>query len=102
LPIISGRVLTIGNKRCTPRDAPKWRLGDHKTADKFRRQMKQRGWTDAQIDEAISGGTKVPAPNNVNPANGATRHVHPETGRSVVIDDVTGEVLHVGGDGFKY
>ena len=34
--------------------------------------------------------------------NSATRYVHPETGRSVVIDNVTGEVIHVGGDGFKY
>jgi hypothetical protein len=36
------------------------------------------------------------------PANGATRYVNPTTGRSVVIDNVTQEVLHVGGDGFLY
>jgi hypothetical protein len=24
------------------------------------------------------------------------------TGRSVVVDDATGEVFHVGGDGFEY
>jgi hypothetical protein len=28
--------------------------------------------------------------------------VHPRTGRSVVVDDATGEVFHVGGDGFEY
>lgn len=33
---------------------------------------------------------------------GITRYVHPETGRSVVVDDVSKEVIHVGGDGFKY
>jgi hypothetical protein len=55
-----------------------------------------------QIDEAIASGKQFPAPNNVNPANGATRFVHPTTGRSVVIDNVTKELLHVGGDGFKY
>ncbi len=64
--------------------------------------MKNRGWTPQQIDEAISRGRRFPAQNNVNPANGATRYVHPVTGRSVVIDDVTGEVLGVGGVGFKY
>ena len=37
-----------------------------------------------------------------DPGNAATRHVHPTTGRSVVVDDVTGEVIHVGGDGFVY
>jgi len=26
---------------------------------------------------------------------------HPETGRSVIVDDVTHEVLRVGGDGFE-
>ena len=40
--------------------------------------------------------------NKVNPGNSARRYVHPKTGRSVVVDDVTGEVLHVGGDGFKH
>jgi len=32
----------------------------------------------------------------------ATRYVHPRIGRSVVVDDATGEVFHVGGDGFEY
>jgi len=64
--------------------------------------MAQRGWTDAQIDEAVNSGAQHPAPNNINPANGATRYVNPSTGRSVVIDNVTNEVLHVGGDGFRY
>jgi hypothetical protein len=64
--------------------------------------MRQRGWTPDRITEAIQGGQKVPATNNVNPRNGATRFIHPETGRSVVIDDVTAEVIHIGGDGFVY
>jgi len=80
----------------------KWKWGSHKTSQKAARQMAQRGWTDAQIDEAVQNGQQHPAPNNVNPANGATRYVNPSTGRSVVLDNVTGEVLHVGGDGFLY
>jgi hypothetical protein len=64
--------------------------------------MAKRGWTEEQIDDAIARGRKFPAPNKVNPGHSATRHVNPETGRSIVVDDVTGEVLHVGGDGFEY
>ena len=40
--------------------------------------------------------------NKINPENGATRYVHPETGKSVVTDDATKEVIHVGGSSFKY
>lgn len=79
-----------------------WTLGDGKSAAKWTEQMERRGWTSAQIDEAISGGEKFSAPNNLNPANGATRYVHPETGRSVVVDNKTGQVIHVGGEGFRY
>ena len=56
---------------------------------------------DYWITEAIQAGLPFPAPNHVNPGHSATRSVHPTTGRSVV-DDVSGEVIHVGGDGFLY
>ena len=64
--------------------------------------MRQRGWTPAQITEAVQGGAKVSAINTVIPGSGATRFVHPTTGRFVVIDDVTAEVIHIGGDGYVY
>lgn len=64
--------------------------------------MKKRGWTPAQITEAIAGGQAFPAANKVTPGNGATRYVHPSTAKSVVVDDTTGEVIHIGGDGFVY
>jgi hypothetical protein len=79
-----------------------WTLGEGKSATKWAGQMERRGWTPNQIDEALVSGQKFPAQNNLNSANGATRYVHPETGRSVVIDNKTGQVIHVGGDGFKY
>jgi len=50
----------------------------------------------------IEHGEQFPATNNINPSNGATRYVNPTTGRSVVLDNVTREVIHVGGDGFQY
>lgn len=81
---------------------PGWTLGGNHTPAQWAGRMARRGWTADQITEAIAGGQRHPAVNNVNPANGATRYVHPGTGRSVVVDDVTGEVIHVGGGGFVY
>ena len=71
------------------------------SATKWANQMAKRGWSEKQIGEALS--TKgIPARNAVNPGNQATRHVHPETGQSVVIDNKTNEIIHVGGKNFDY
>jgi hypothetical protein len=64
----------------------------------LRLQMTSRGWTETQILEALQT-PGIPARGKRGPA---TRYVHPRTGRSVVVDDTTGEVFHVGGDGFEY
>ncbi len=82
--------------------ATKWTLGAFKSEAKWSRQLEKRGWTKDQITEATSKGERFPAENLVNKGNPATRYVHPETGQSVVVDDVTKEVIHVGGPGFKY
>ncbi|KAB2964106.1 MAG: hypothetical protein F9K16_05075 [Thermoanaerobaculia bacterium] len=79
-----------------------WTLGDFKSAEKWASQMAKRGWTRRQISEAVRTGERFAAENMVNKGNAATRFIHPQTGRSVVLDDVTKEVLHVGADGFKY
>lgn len=89
------------NKSLTPNN-PSWNYGDHKSQTKWENQMKQRGWTEQQINEALHSCESYPAPNNISPNNGATRYVHPTTGRSIVIDNVSGRILHVGGDGFLY
>ena len=60
-----------------------------------------RQWPD-EITETIQRGQKLAATNNVNPGNAAMRFVHPTTGRSVVLDEATGEVIHFGGDGYVY
>jgi hypothetical protein len=65
---------------------------------KLRLQMAKRGWTEAQIVEALRT-PGIPTRGKKGPA---TRYVHPMTGRSVVVDDASGEVFHVGGDGFEY
>lgn len=80
----------------------KWVYGGFKTSTKWANQLAKRGWTEKQITQAISKGKSFDAVNNVNKANKATRYVHPNSGQSVVIDNVTNELLHVGGKGFKY
>lgn len=71
----------------------KWVYGTFKSEAKWASQMSQRGWTEKQITEAITKGKSFNAVNNVNKANSATRYVHPTTGKSVVVDDVTKELL---------
>ena len=72
-----------------------------KSPARLARQMSARGWTNAQIEEARSNGVRVPTA-NTETGTPATRYIHPRTRRSVVIDDVTGDIIHVGGDGFIY
>ena len=85
-----------------PDDPPGWCFGSNHSAQQWQNKMQQRDWTPDRITEAIQGGQTFPPVNNVHPANAATRHVHPTTGRSVVIDDTTREVIHLGGDGYVY
>ncbi len=81
---------------------PNWRLGSNHSATQWQSKMRRRGWTAEQIEEAIRLGHPLAALNGIDPSHGATRYIHPTTGRSVVLDDDTGEVIHVGGDGFVY
>ena len=86
----------------TPGGIPPWTLGGNHSPQQWQAKMVQRGWTGDQITEAMQNGQQFSAVNKVNAANPATRFVHPTTGRSVVVDNMTGEVIHVGGDGFVY
>lgn len=88
--------------RGAAKGASNWTLGAFKSEAKWASQMTKRGWTPEQITEAIQKGKACPAENLVNKGNPAVRYVHPKTGRSVVVDPITREVIHVGGDGFKY
>jgi hypothetical protein len=68
---------------------------------KIQRKLGARGWTTEMIDEAIQSGQQVRAINKAT-GNPATRYIHPQTGQSVVLDDIFGQVIHVGGPGFRY
>ena len=65
---------------------------------KLRKQMMKRGWTEQQVREALTT-SGIRASGKLGPA---TRYVHPASGKSVVVDDATGEIFHVGGEGFLY
>ncbi|HEY8667184.1 MAG TPA: colicin E5-related ribonuclease [Tepidisphaeraceae bacterium] len=65
---------------------------------KLRKQMQQRGWTEKEIREALLGAT-VPAIGKKGPA---TRFIHPTTGKSLVVDNATGEIFHLGKAGYQY
>ena len=80
----------------------KWEFGKHKSTTKWNNQMKKRGWTPEQIDKAIKDGKKLPAENKVNKGNPATKYIHPETGKPVVRDNVTKEILQIGEKWFEY
>lgn len=95
--------MMTGEQKRGNSDAPKqWRLGKFKSEEKWQNQMIKRGWTPEQIAEALNSKEFYKAENKVNPGNPATRYVHPTTGRSVVIDNVTNEILQIGGDGFEW
>ncbi len=68
---------------------------------KVARQMKGRGWTESAISEAIQHGRQV-STRNFRTGTAATRYVHPTTGRSVVVDTDSGEVIQVGDYGFRF
>jgi hypothetical protein len=78
-----------------PQQPPPLRFANE---SKLRRQMESRGWTEQQIREAMATAA-IPASGKRGPA---FRFVHPATGKSVVIDAATGEIFHVGGEGYVY
>ena len=65
---------------------------------KLRRQMRKRGWTETSIREALAT-TPIPAGGKLGPA---WRFVHPSTGQSVVVDQASGEIFHLGGQRYRY
>ena len=79
-----------------------WRPGSHKSETKWLNQFANRGWTPEDVTYTIKTGKSYPATNMINKANGATRFQNPKTGKSIVIDDKTYELIHVGGENFKW
>jgi len=89
---------STGNSSANPEDdGYDWKLGDYKSAQRWQNQMNSREWTLEEIDNTISTGEQTPAPNNINKGNPAVRYTNPETGRYVVRDETTKEILQISG-----
>jgi RHS repeat-associated protein len=69
---------------------------------KIQNQMASRGWTPQDMVDAYEKGEAFPATNKLRGGTPATRYVNPGTGKSMVIDNTTGEVIHVGKAGYRY
>ena len=63
--------------------------------------MGKRGWTQEEMEEAIRDGKSSPS-KNLRTGNPATVFEHPATGKPLVVDNVTGEIIQVGEKGFRY
>ena len=78
-------------------------LGSEELNTRILRSMSRRGWTLEHIREAIdTGRAAFPAVDRTAGGAPATRYVHPVTDKSVVVNDQTGRVIHVGVEGCKY
>ena len=77
-----------------------WTLGQYKSPTRWGNQLTSRGWTPAEITDTIIKGESSAAPNFINKGNTATNYEITATGRFVVRDDVTGEIIQVSGKNF--
>ena len=77
-----------------------WTLGKYKSATRWANQLAKRGWTPEEITDTIADGKTSEAPNFINKGNPATNYKNPTTGRFVVRDNITKEILQVSGENF--
>lgn len=75
-----------------------WKLGKHKSAQKWANRISNRDWTPEEITETITKGKQFDAISEPNKPNTATRYEY--KGRFVVVDDETNEILQLSRDDF--
>ncbi len=78
-----------------------WKFGTHKKEKYWAKYLTKRNWTPEEIDETLAHGKRYRAPNKVNKQNTATRYENKRTGKYLVIDDKTKEILHLGKADYK-
>ena len=89
--------------RGTPKSVkPALKLGKHKSLTKWKNRWKRGEWTAKDIRETYKSGKQFKADNMVNKSNTATRYHNQKLNKSIVVDDVTGEILQLGKEGFIY
>ena len=66
--------------------------------------MTKRGWTTDDIQKTLSEGqwTEHIGDNWLNPGNSMSIITNTDTGKSLIIDDVTKEIIQLGDIGFKF
>lgn len=66
--------------------------------------MSKRGWTIETIERAINFGESLPhsGANFLNPGNPMKRIIDPISGKSLILDEVTNEVIQLDGKGFQF
>jgi len=67
--------------------------------DLIERTLSLRGWTEEMVATAKAAPAYPVAVANYGECH---RHMHPETGASIVVEAISGELLHVGQPGFAY
>ncbi len=77
-----------------------WSFGTYKSKERWGNQMKERKWTEQEITDTIKTGKADPAPNYINKGNTATRYTDSQSGKFVVRDDVTKEIIQIGDKDF--
>ncbi|PHS69204.1 MAG: hypothetical protein COB23_07605 [Methylophaga sp.] len=81
---------------------PVLKLGKHKSLTKWKNRFKRGEWTAKDVRETFKTGKQFKADNLVNKSNSATRYYNQKLDKSIVVDDVTGEIIQLGRKGFKY
>jgi hypothetical protein len=66
--------------------------------------MSKRGWSFDDIQQTLLKGKWTPhsGTNYINPGNSMSIVTNHSTGKSLVIDNITKEIIQLGGSGFKY
>ncbi len=66
--------------------------------------MTKRGWSFDDVKNTLAGGKWSPhsGTNFLNPGNSMSLVTNSSTGMSLVIDNVTKEVIQLGSKGFKF
>lgn len=77
-----------------------WKLGSHKSNLKWKNRIEKRKWTADQITNTLKTGKRTKATNKVNKGNRAIMYTNPKTGKFLVRDEVTKEILQISDDNF--
>jgi RHS repeat-associated protein len=81
---------------------PPLKLGHHKSLRKWRNRWKRGNWNAKDIRNTYRYGKRYKADNLVNKGNTATRYHNVDLDKSIVVDDVTNEIIQLGRTGFRY